>query len=207
MASLIAAARKDDYPAKIVCVLSNRPDALGLNTAESEGIPASAIDHKAFADREAFEAELDGALRSFQVDIVACAGFMRIMTAPFVERWRDRMVNIHPSLLPAFKGLDTHARAIAAGAKLTGCTVHVVRPDMDAGPIIAQAAVPILDSDTAESLAARVLRVEHMLYPHALALFAAGKIRVEGERVVGPPAPSNPLECLVWPPLDVPGGT
>lgn len=207
MASLIAAARNEDYPAEIVCVLSNRPEAPGLATAEQDGIPARAIDHKVFADREAFEAELDAALKSFDVDIVACAGFMRIMTAGFVERWRDRMINIHPSLLPAFKGLDTHARAIAAGAKVTGCTVHVVRPEMDAGPIIAQAAVPILDSDTADALAARVLRVEHMVYPHALALLAGGKVRIEGDRVIGAEAPANPLECLVWPPLDEPNGT
>lgn len=131
MVSLIEAARQPDYPAEIVCVLSNRPEAKGLERARAEGIAAIAIDHRQFPSREAFEAELDAALRAAGVEIVACAGFMRKMTAGFVDRWRDAMLNIHPSLLPSFKGLDTHARALAAGVKLAGCTVHVVRPELD----------------------------------------------------------------------------
>jgi len=202
MLSLIAAGRQPDYPAEIACVISNRPEAQGLLKAAAEGVPTRAIDHKGYGTREAFEVELDAALRTFDVDLVACAGFMRLMTAEFVERWRDRMLNIHPSLLPAFKGLDTHARALAAGVKVTGCTVHLVRPEMDSGPIIAQAAVPVRDEDTAESLAARVLEAEHLLYPHALSLFAAGAIMVSGERTVAPQAPVNQAKPLFWPPLD-----
>ena len=201
MVSLIAAAQAHDYPAEIACVLSNRPEAEGLKRAETAGVCTRAIDHKAFSRRESFESELDAALKSFNVDLVACAGFMRLMTADFVERWRDRMLNIHPSLLPVFKGLDTHARALAAGVKITGCTVHIVRPQMDNGPIIAQAAVPVLEADTAEVLGARVLQAEHKLYPHALALFASGRVRIEGARVLGVPVPAMPSGALIWPPL------
>ena len=201
MMSLIAATRAPDYPAEIACVLSNRPDAQGLFKAAGEGLPTRAIDHKSFGSREGFEAELDAALRGFEVDIVACAGFMRLMTSEFVERWRDRMLNIHPSLLPAFKGLDTHARSIAAGVKLTGCTVHIVRPEVDSGPIIAQAAVPVLDTDTADSLGARVLEAEHLLYPHALSLFASGAITVSGERTILAQGAVNQANPLYWPPL------
>lgn len=201
MASLIDAARAPDYPAEIACVLSNRPEAEGLKKAAAEGLPARAIDHTRFASREAFEVELDAALRSFAVDLVACAGFMRLMTPGFVERWRNRMLNIHPSLLPAFPGLDTHARALAAGVKITGCTVHIVRPRMDDGPILAQAAVTVRESDSPESLAARVLEAEHRLYPHALALFATGRMRIEGERVLDAQAPVNQRDPLFWPPV------
>lgn len=201
MASLIEAARAPDYPAEIVCVISNRPDAQGLKTAEAAGIPTSAIDHTTCASREAFESELDAALLMFGADLVACAGFMRLMTPTFVARWHDRMLNIHPSLLPSFKGLNTHARALAAGVKITGCTVHLVRAEMDSGPIIAQAAVPVLDGDTADSLAARVLSAEHSLYPHALALFAAGKVQICNERIEGSQATVNQAKALIWPPL------
>lgn len=201
MLSLIAAARELDYPAEIACVLSNRPEAEGLFKAAGEGLPTRTIDHKSFGSREGFEAELDAALRSFEVDLIACAGFMRLMTPGFVERWRDRMLNIHPSLLPAFKGLDTHARVLASGVKLTGCTVHIVRSEVDSGPIIAQAAVPVLDEDTAESLAARVLEAEHQLYPHALSLFASGAITVSGERAIIRQAAVNQAKPLFWPPL------
>lgn len=201
MLSLIAAAREADYPAEIVCVLSNRPGAEGLARAAAAGIATQAIDHKAFDTREAFEEKLDAALRAANVDIVACAGFMRKMTAGFVERWRDRMLNIHPSLLPAFKGLDTHERALAAGVKLAGCTVHIVRPELDAGPIIAQAAVPVLPDDTAAALAARVLEAEHLLYPHALSLIAAGRAAIEGEQVKIAQVPVNQAIPLYWPPL------
>jgi phosphoribosylglycinamide formyltransferase-1 len=201
MVSLIGAARDAAYPAEIVCVISNRPEAQGLAKAAAEGIPAQAIDHKLFPSREAFEAELDAALRAHGVDMVACAGFMRKMTAGFVESWRDAMLNIHPSLLPSYKGLDTHARALADGVKLTGCTVHFVRPELDSGPIIAQAAVPVLEDDTADSLAARVLETEHRLYPHALSLVAEGKAVVSGERVFIGQEPINQAIPLYWPPL------
>jgi len=201
MVSLIGAAREAGYPADIACVLSNRPEAAGLAKAAGEGIPALAIDHKRFATREAFEAELDAALRAHEVEIVACAGFMRMMTAGFVERWHDKMLNIHPSLLPAYKGLDTHARALADGVKLAGCTVHIVRPELDSGPIIAQAAVPVLEGDTTETLSARVLEAEHRLYPHALALLASGAAVVDGHRVVLRKEPINQAISLYWPPL------
>jgi phosphoribosylglycinamide formyltransferase-1 len=201
MQSLIAATREADYPAEIACVLSNRPEAEGLFKAAAEGVRTQAIDHKGYGSREGFEADLDRALRAAGVEIVACAGFMRMMTAGFVERWRDRMINIHPSLLPAFKGLDTHARALEAGVKLTGCTVHLVRPELDSGPIIAQAAVPVLDGDTSESLGARVLEAEHLLYPHALSLFASGAAIVAGERVNVAQAGVNAAKPLYWPPI------
>jgi len=202
MMSLIAAARAPDYPAEIACVLSNRPEAEGLFKAAAEGLPTRAIDHKGFGSREGFEAALDAELRTFDVDLITCAGFMRLMTPGFVERWRDRMLNIHPSLLPAFKGLDTHARVLAAGVKLTGCTVHIVRPEVDSGPIIAQAAVPVLDDDTAESLGARVLAAEHQLYPHALSFFASGAVTVSGERAIVRQATVNQAKPLFWPSFD-----
>jgi len=201
MASLIKAARAPDYPAEIACVLSNRSEAKGLKGAQAEGVPAIAIDHTAFAGREVFDAALEHELNSFRVDLVACAGFMRLLTPAFVTRWHNRIINIHPSLLPAFKGLDTHARVLRAGVKITGCTVHVVRPDMDDGPIIAQAAVPVVDGDTAETLAARVLQAEHRLYPHALALLAGGQVEIRGDTVVGPQVPVNQEKALFWPPL------
>jgi phosphoribosylglycinamide formyltransferase-1 len=182
-------------------VLSNRPEAEGLSKAAAAGIHTGAFDHKTYGSREGFEADLDKALRAAEVDIVACAGFMRKMTAGFVEGWRDRMINIHPSLLPSFRGLDTHARALEAGVKLTGCTVHVVRPELDAGPIIAQAAVPVLEGDTAERLAARVLEAEHKLYPHALSLLASGRAVVAGEIVRLPQGLINQAKPLYWPSL------
>jgi phosphoribosylglycinamide formyltransferase-1 len=202
MMSLIAAAREPDYPVEIVCVISNRPEAQGLFKASGEGLPTRAIDHTSFGAREGFEAALDAALGEFNVDLIACAGFMRRMTPGFVERWRDRMLNIHPSLLPAFTGLNTHKRALAAGVKIAGCTVHVVRAEVDCGPIIAQAAVPVLDGDTPETLGARVLEAEHLLYPHALSLFASGAISVSGERTLARQAAVNQAKPLYWPPLD-----
>lgn len=183
MSTLIDACKDPSYPAEIVTVISNRPDAPGLETAAKEGIPVKAIDHKKYASREAFEKDLDGALKAANVDLICSAGFMRLLTKGFVEAWRDRQLNIHPSLLPAFKGLDTHQRALEAGVKLSGCTVHFVRTEMDTGPIVAQAAVPVLVDDTPDTLAARVLDAEHKLYPYALELVASGKARVDGERV------------------------
>jgi phosphoribosylglycinamide formyltransferase-1 len=201
MVSLIEAARADGYPAEIACVLSNRPDAEGLKKAQAAGVPAVAVDHTMFAGREEFEAALDAELKTFRVDLVACAGFMRVLTPAFVERWQNRMLNIHPSLLPAFPGLDTHTRALAAGVKITGCTVHVVRPDVDDGPIIAQAAVPVLDGDSPTTLAERVLKAEHRLYPHALALFASGGVHIADRKACGPQVPVNQEKDLFWPPL------
>ena len=184
MASLIAAAQAPDYPAEIVLVLSNRPDAAGLDRARDAGIPARAIDHKAYPSREAFDAALQAELVAAEVDLVCLAGFMRIFSAGFVESWAGRMINIHPSLLPLFKGVHTHAQALEAGVRLHGCTVHYVVPELDAGPIIAQAAVPVLPGDDADALAARILVQEHRLYPQALALVAGGRARLEGEWVV-----------------------
>ena len=197
--ALIDACEEPDYPAEIVIVISNVPGAQGLLRAEAAGILATSIDHKTFASREDFDQALCRALDEAKIDILCNAGFMRLHTEGFVEHWRDRHINIHPSLLPAFKGLDTHARVLAAGVTITGCTVHFVRKEMDEGPIVAQAAVPILAGDTADTLAARVLEAEHRLYPHALRLVASGAVRVEGERVVGPIAPNQPP--LFSPPL------
>ncbi|MCC5981229.1 MAG: phosphoribosylglycinamide formyltransferase [Oceanicaulis sp.] len=165
---LIDACAAEDYPARIVAVISNRPDAYGLERAKEAGIPAIAIDHKAYHTREDFEAALDAALREAGAEFVCLAGFMRILTEGFVNQWEGRMINIHPSLLPKFKGVDTHKRAIEAGESEHGCTVHWVTPGMDEGPVIAQARVPVLAGDTPETLAARVLVEEHRLYPQAL---------------------------------------
>jgi len=196
MMSLIEASRRPDYPAEIVTVISNRPNAPGLAWAAAHGIPTTVVDHKAFADREDFESTLQATLMAAGVDLVCCAGFMRLMTAGFVQQWRGRMLNIHPSLLPAFKGLNAHEQALAAGVKIAGCTVHFVEPEMDSGPIIAQAAVPVVNSDTAETLAARILSVEHKLYPHALALIASGAARLNGEHVVVDNSVNQPAQLF-----------
>jgi phosphoribosylglycinamide formyltransferase-1 len=182
--ALIEATKTPSYPAEIVLVLSNVPEAAGLARAEAAGIPTQTIDHRDFASREAFDAALDAALNAARAELLCNAGFLRLHTEGFVERWRDRHLNIHPSLLPAFKGLSAHQRVIEAGVRLSGCTVHVVRAELDAGPIVAQAAVPVLAHDTADTLAARVLAAEHRLYPHALRLLASGAVRIEGERVI-----------------------
>jgi phosphoribosylglycinamide formyltransferase 1 len=169
MEALVRAARAPDYPAETVLVVSNRPEAAGLMFAEAAGIPTLAIDHKAYGkDREAFERDLDAALRAAGVEVIALAGFMRVLTNWFVTRWEGRMINIHPSLLPKYKGLDTHQRAIDAGDTEAGCTVHWVSAGVDEGEIIAQARIPILPGDTADTLAARTLPAEHKLYPEAL---------------------------------------
>ena len=175
MASLIEAAQDPAYPAEIVLVVSNRPEAGGLERARAAGIPTAVVDHKGHPDRASFDAALDATLRQHGIEIVCLAGFMRILTPGFVESWAGRMLNIHPSLLPAFKGTDTHARALAAGVARHGCTVHFVTPELDSGPIVAQAEVPVLPDDTEDALAARVLAQEHLLYPRALALVASGQ--------------------------------
>jgi phosphoribosylglycinamide formyltransferase 1 len=201
MAALIEAARATDYPAEIALVVSNRPEAAGLERARAAGIEAVAIDHKQFATRMAFEARLHQTLLDHRIDLIANAGFMRLLTGGFVDRWRDRHLNIHPSLLPSFPGLDTHQRALDAGVTITGCTVHFVRLEMDSGPIIAQAAVPVLPTDTAETLSARVLAAEHRLYPIALRLVASGTARVENEMFVRPPIHNVDAAPLLSPPV------
>jgi phosphoribosylglycinamide formyltransferase 1 len=176
MTALIEAAAARDYPAQIVLVVSNLPDALGLVRAREAGIETAIVDHRPFGkDREAFERTLDAELRKSATDVVCLAGFMRLLTPWFVTRWSGRLINIHPALLPQFKGLDTHRRALEAKVKQHGATVHFVVPETDSGPIIAQQSVPVLDGDTEETLAARVLKAEHRLYPQALRLVAEGR--------------------------------
>ena len=184
LGALIDAAAASDYPAEIVLVISNVPDAAGLNRARQSGIPAATIDHRRYETKAAFEDAVDASLRQAGIDLICLAGFMRLLSAKFVEAWRDRILNIHPSLLPLFPGLNTHARALAAGAKEHGASVHFVRAATDQGPIVAQAKVPVLADDTPEALAARVLEVEHRLYPQALRLVASGKARVVGDSVI-----------------------
>ncbi len=175
MAALIAAARDPAYPAEIVVVGSNKPDAAGLVTAASNGIPTFALSHRDFPDRETFDRAVTAKLEAAGVEILALAGFMRILSPWFCLHWAGRLINIHPSLLPKFKGVDTHARALAAGESEHGCTVHFVTPELDDGPAILQARVPVLPGDTADSLAARVLKEEHRIYPLALAMVARGE--------------------------------
>jgi phosphoribosylglycinamide formyltransferase-1 len=176
MTALIEAAAARDYPAEIAVVVSNRPDAPGLARARAAGVATAVVDHAQFgADREAFERALDEELRKRQIDLVCLAGFMRLLTPWFVKRWSGRMLNIHPSLLPQFKGLHTHRRALEAGVKWHGATVHFVVPEMDAGPIVAQGSVPVHEGDTESTLAERVLEIEHQIYPRALRAVAEGR--------------------------------
>ena len=200
MQALVQAMRQPGFPAEPEVVLSNRPNAAGLEWARAQGIAAPAIDHKAYANRMAFEARLHQTLLDHGVDLICNAGFMRMLTGGFVDRWLNRHLNIHPSLLPAFPGLHTHQRVLDQGALITGASVHFIRTEMDAGPIIAQAAVPVMPNDTADTLAARVLEAEHRLYPHALHLVASGAVTVSGERVVMTP-PIGKVPTLLWPPL------
>ncbi|WP_458095383.1 phosphoribosylglycinamide formyltransferase [Roseomonas sp. WA12] len=185
LGALIAAAQQPDYPAELALVLSNKPDAAGLARAQEAGIPTAVVESRPFGrDRAAFEAVLQARFDKAGIGLIALAGFMRVLTEGFVSAWAGRMLNIHPSLLPAFPGLDTHARALAAGVRLHGCTVHFVTPGVDEGPIIAQAAVPVLAGDDEAALAARVLAQEHRIYPAALAWAASGAARLVGDRVV-----------------------
>lgn len=200
MMSLIEAARATDYPAEIVIVISNRPNAGGLAKAREAGIPTVVIDHKDYATRMAFEAKLHQALLDAQVDLICSAGFMRMLTGGFVDRWKNRQLNIHPSLLPSFPGLDTHGRALREGVRIHGCTVHFVRLEMDTGPIVAQAGVAVMPGDTPDTLAARVLETEHKLYPHALRLVASGAVRVQDEDIAFAP-PTDTPPPLFSPPL------
>ncbi|MEM6711955.1 MAG: phosphoribosylglycinamide formyltransferase [Pseudomonadota bacterium] len=197
MMALVEAAKAADFPAEIALVLANKADAAGLEWAASQELETKVVNHRDFKrDREGFEKAISEQLERANVDLVCLAGFMRLLTPWFVERWKDRLINIHPSLLPSFKGLETHARAIEAGVKLHGCTVHFVRSEMDDGPIIAQRSVPVLDDDTPDILSRRVLEAEHLLYPHALREVAKGLQNENGwtlhhdadgihERVVG----------------------
>ena len=180
--ALIDACAKPEFPAEIVCVISNVPKVEGLARAERAGIPAHVIAHASYPSRELFDAAMDRLLRAAEVRFVCLAGFMRVLSVPFVEGWKGRLVNIHPSLLPSFKGLNVHRRILESGIRISGCTVHFVAPELDSGPIIAQAAVPVLPRDTEETLAARTLAAEHRLYPLALRLLAAGLVRLEENR-------------------------
>jgi phosphoribosylglycinamide formyltransferase-1 len=176
LSALIEAARAPDYPAEIALVFSNREDAPGLAVARAAGVPVKVISHKGFASREDFDAAIDAALREAGIALIAEAGFMRIHSEWFVKRWEGRMLNIHPSLLPSFPGIRVHQQALDAGVKISGCTVHFMVTELDSGPIIAQAAVPVLPGDTAETLAARILIEEHRIYPQALRDVAAGRV-------------------------------
>ena len=180
MEAIVRACASEGWPAQVSAVISNRADAQGLDFARARGIATLVVDHKAFASREAFDAELARAIDGLVPDVVALAGFMRILTDCFVARYEGRMVNVHPSLLPAFTGLNTHRRAIETGCKLAGATVHFVTPTLDHGPIIAQAVVPVLADDTPEALGARVLEREHVMYPRALGWLLRGELRVAG---------------------------
>jgi phosphoribosylglycinamide formyltransferase-1 len=190
MAALIRASEAPDYPAEIACVVSNRAEALGLEIAATAGIPTAVVSHRSHPDRESFDRAVSAELEKHGVELVVMAGFMRIMSPWFPSRWANHLINIHPSLLPAFRGLHVQQQAIDAGVRLSGCTAHFVIPDLDSGPIIAQAAVPVLEGDTTETLSARILRQEHRLYPEVVRWFAEGRIAVDGPRaaVTGVPA-------------------
>jgi phosphoribosylglycinamide formyltransferase 1 len=196
MAALIEAAKAKDYPAEIAVVISNRAEAAGLERAKGGGIATEVIESKPFGkDRGAFEAVLEQKLGQHRIELICLGGFMRLFTAEFVQRWYGRMLNIHPSLLPSFPGLDPHGQALKAGAKISGATVHFVIPETDAGPIVMQGAVPVCDDDTADTLSARILTVEHRIYPEALRLLASGRLKLEGDlcRIDGGAANGAPL--------------
>jgi phosphoribosylglycinamide formyltransferase-1 len=183
LAALIAASSTEDYPAEIALVLADNPDAAGFAHARAAKIATSTVDRRSFSSKSEFEARLDNVLNRAQIDLICLAGFMRVLSPSFVGRWRDRIINVHPSLLPLFPGLDTHARALAAGMRIHGATIHCVRAEVDCGPIIAQGAVPVLAGDTPARLAERVLKVEHLIYPRALGLVAGGRAKAAGDRV------------------------
>lgn len=190
-----------DFPAQIGLVISNVAGAAGLDRAQEASIATDVIDHRDYVDREGFEAALDRALTAAGIELICLAGFMRLLTPGFVDRWKDRLINIHPSLLPAYKGLDTHARVLADGVRFTGCTVHFVRVKMDHGPIIIQAAVPVHRDDDEDTLAARVLAAEHLCYPRALRLIAEGKLEITNE-IVTITGIDSPDTVLINPKID-----
>jgi phosphoribosylglycinamide formyltransferase 1 len=183
MASLLDAAAAPDYPATIALVLSNRPDAGGIARASEAGVATTVVDHKSYPDRESFERAMDAVLVEAGTEIICLAGFMRVLTPWFVARWVGRMINIHPSLLPLFRGTHTHRQALDAGVRVHGCSVHFVVPELDSGPIIAQACIPVFPGEDEDALAARVLVEEHRIYPQALAQLASGEARLSGQRV------------------------
>jgi phosphoribosylglycinamide formyltransferase-1 len=189
--ALIHAAADPAFPAEIVLVFSNNADAAGLARAEKCGIAAKAISHRDHKDRESFDVAMDAVLRQFEIEIVCLAGFMRILSDNFVRNWEGRLINIHPSLLPAFKGLDVHRRVLDSGVRISGCTAHFVVPELDSGPVIAQGAVPVLVDDSEEALAARTLAAEHRVYPLALGLLASGRVKLENGRAVFADNPAN----------------
>jgi phosphoribosylglycinamide formyltransferase 1 len=201
MRRLVEAARTPEFPAEIVLVLASRPEAEGLAFAKAQDIATAVVDHKIHAGREEFERTMQVLLELHHIDLICLAGFMRLLTPSFVRLWEGRMINIHPALLPAHRGLHTHERALADGVKIHGCTVHFVVPAMDEGPIIAQAAVAVLDSDTPETLARRVLTQEHMIYPAALALLAGERLRMSGNRAILDESVAEPRPLRV-PPVD-----
>jgi phosphoribosylglycinamide formyltransferase-1 len=196
--ALIEASLKPGFPARVVVVISNKVEAPGLARAHELGIKTEIVNHRTFSGREAFERELDAKLNDFGVELVCLAGFMRVLTPWFVERWRDKLINIHPSLLPAFPGIDVHKRALAAGVKFTGCTVHFVRAETDQGPLIIQAAVPVVPGDNEAKLSARVLEAEHKIYPQAVRLIAEGRVNIYEETVFVEGA-LGPIESLINP--------
>ena len=200
MRALVTDARDPTHPAEIVLVASNDPSCEGLTWAKAQGVAVAGLDHRIHASREDFDRSLNLTLEIHRVDLVCLAGFMRLLTPWFVEMWSGRLINIHPALLPSYRGLHTHRRALADGAKIHGCSVHFVVPAMDEGPIIAQAAVPVLDGDSEASLGARVLRQEHLLYPQALRLVAGGGLRIAGNRVSGGGLPGETTSLVVPPP-------
>ena len=189
-------------PARVAAVVTNNPQARGLEVARKRGVATAVADHRAFPDRAAFEAALATEIDRYRPDLIVLAGFTRILTPPFVERYEGRIMNIHPSLLPAFPGLDTHRRALEAGVRIHGCTVHFVTPALDSGPIIVQAAVPVQAGDTEELLAARVLAEEHRVYPQAIRWFCEGRLRPNRDGVVIVDAPRAPESVLTSPPLE-----
>jgi phosphoribosylglycinamide formyltransferase-1 len=198
--ALLDASAEPDYPARIIQVIADVADAQGLERACRAGVATQVVAHRSFADRAAFDAAVDQAIRAAGADIVCLAGFMRVLGRPFVDRWRGRLLNIHPSLLPSFPGLHTHRRALEAGVKVHGCTVHFVTPDLDQGPIIVQAAVPVLDGDDEARLANRVLAAEHRIYPLALRLIGEGRVSLNGPRVrvQGADQDAGPLINPAW---------
>ena len=202
LAALIEACSDPEFPAEIVIAICNNPDASGVAIAEEAGIPLQIINHREFDSRDTFDAALDATLKEAGVELICNAGFMRILTDGFVESWRNRQLNIHPSLLPSFKGLHVHERVIQSGVRITGATVHFVRAEMDAGPIVAQVALAVAQDDTPESLGARVLEAEHKLYPMAVRLVVEGKTRVHGEKVVLKDVAETKTSPLFIPSLD-----
>ncbi|SAK51040.1 phosphoribosylglycinamide formyltransferase [Caballeronia hypogeia] len=188
MEAVVRACAREGWPARIRAVISNRPDAAGLGFAQANGIETAVVDHRKFESRESFDAALASEIDRFEPDLVVLAGFMRVLTDAFVEKYAGRMINIHPSLLPCFPGLRTHQQALDAGVRVHGASVHFVTPTLDHGPIVAQGAVPVIAGDDAAALAARVLKVEHIIYPRAVRWFIEGRLSVEGERVALTPS-------------------